>query len=152
MSPLQPLADLFSIFHDADISDWTGNKTCLTLTLDCRYLAERIDPAFERFYVTLYDVDTLELSPWTMPVDAPIVVKTALKEIFEAELEILSAEVQGEYVLVSCSQHDHSFNYIGGNLSVSCRHFTILDQQRRLLTLEALQEIAKGYWDNWSKQ
>jgi hypothetical protein len=152
MSQLQPLADLFSVFHDADISSWTGDKSNLTLTLECVYLAERIDPSFERFYLTLYEVDFLQFMPWTMPLEAPAVVKTALKDVFEAELEILSAAVQEEYVVVTCKRYNPGFNNQGGNLSVSCKGFTLLDQQQRVLTLRDIQTLAKGYWDAFGKQ
>ena len=63
MTVTEDIRDIFSILHDGTISAWTGDKNLLTLTVDCEYLAERIDKSFDKFYVELINVDKLELAP-----------------------------------------------------------------------------------------
>jgi hypothetical protein len=46
MTTVEDIRDVFSIFHDGGISAWSGNKDTLTLTIDCEYLAERINKSF----------------------------------------------------------------------------------------------------------
>ena len=152
MTATSDIRDIFSILHDGTISAWTGDKNLLTLTVDCEYLAERIDKSFDRFYVELKNVDKLELDPWTNPIDLPTIVKTNYADIFKAELEILSADIKEDVVVVACNQHDTSFDYCGGNLTISCRKINIYDQNKNELTIDQFGEICKNYWDEWSKK
>jgi hypothetical protein len=124
----------------------------LTLTIDCRYLAERIDKTFNSFFVELNNVELIELLTWPNPFHLPVVIKTDLDDIFKAPLEIEYANVKDGKVVVDCSQHDNSFDYCGGNLSVSCETIRVYDQQRNSLTIEALDEICKAYWNEASNR
>jgi hypothetical protein len=97
-------------------------------------------------------VDKLELDPWTNPIDAPTIVKTNFADIFKAELEILSADIKDGIVVITCNQHDTSFDYCGGNLTISCQAIKVFDQNKKELTIDQLEEICKNYWDEWSKK
>jgi hypothetical protein len=124
MAATEDIRDIFSILHDGTISAWTGNKSLMTLTVDCRYLAERIDKSFDKFYVELSNIDKIELDPWTNPV-------------------ALSAVI---------NQHDTELDYSGGNLTISCQAIKIFDQNKNELTVDQFDEICKNYWDEWSKK
>lgn len=124
----------------------------LTLTVDCLYLAERIEKSFDRFYVVLMNIDKLELDPWTNLIDLPTVVKSDYSDIFKAELEILSANINDDVVVVACKQHDTNFDYCGGNLSISCQAIKVFDQNQNELTIDQFGEISKNYWDERSKK
>lgn len=152
MAATEDIRDIFSILHDGGISEWTGDKCLLTLTVECQYLAERIDKSFDKFYVELLSVDKLELDPWTNPVDLPVIIKTDLADIFKAELEILSAEIKDDAVIVTCNQHDTDFDYCGGSLTISCQTIKVFDQNKNELTIKQFGEIGKNYWDEWSKK
>lgn len=146
MSATENIRDIFSILHDGTISGWTGDSNLLTLTIDCQYLAERIDKSFDRFYVDLIQIDNLYLTTWPNPFDSPVLTLTDLKEIFKAELEILSAEIKENLVVVSCNQHDTGFSYCGGNLTINCMAIRISDQNRNELTIDEFENICNGYW------
>lgn len=147
MTTIDDIRDIFSILHDGSISAWTGDKNLLTLTVDCEYLAERIDKSFDKFYVELINVDKLELDPWTNPVDLPAIIKTDFADIFKAELEILSADIKDDAVVVTCNQHDTDFDYCGGNLTISCQTIKVIDQNKNELTIDQFDMICKNYWD-----
>ena len=152
MIATENIRDIFSILHDGTISAWTGDKNLLTLTVDCEYLAERIDKSFDKFYVELINLDRLELEPWTNPIDLPTIVKTDFEDIFKAELEILSADIKDEFVVITCNQHDISFDYCGGNLTINCKTIKVYDQNKNELTIDQFDKICKSYWDEWSKK
>jgi len=147
MIATEEIRGIFSILHDGTISAWTGDKILLTLTVDCLYLAERIDKSFEKFYIELSNIQKIELDPWTNSIDLPTVIKTDFADIFRAELEILSADIKDDTVVVSCNQHDTCFDYCGGNLTISCQTIKVLDQNKNELTIDQLGEICKNYWD-----
>jgi len=135
MKAIQDMCDIFSIFHDGAIESWEGNKDLLVLTIECHYLAERIDKTFNRFFVELKNIDFIEFEPWPNPIDLPVTIKTDLDDIFKAALEILYANVKDEKVVVDCNQHGVSFDYHGGNLTISCEKIQTYDQKRNSLTI-----------------
>jgi hypothetical protein len=152
MTATEDILSIFSIFHDGTITEWTGNKDRLTLTIDCAYLAERIDKSFEYFYVELHHIDTVAFDPWTQPAHLPAVIKTALAEVFEATLEILSAGIKDDTVMITCYQYDTDLDYSGGNLFISCQVIKVFDQHRNALTIDRLGEICNNYWDELGKR
>ncbi len=151
MKTTEDIRDIFSILHDGGISSWSGDKTTLILTVECQYLAERVDKTFDRFYVELRKVDELLLLIWPNPIELPVQTLTEPKDIFKAELEILSADIEDEKVVIACNQHDTEFDYCGGNLTVSCQAIKIFDQNKNELTIEQLERISNEYWNDWSK-
>jgi len=122
------------------------------LTVECQYLAERIDKSFDRFYVELTNVDELFLSTWPNPFDLPVQTLTEPSDIFKAELEILSADIKDEKVVIACNQHDTDFDYCGGNLTISCENIKVFDQNKNELTIDQFDVICKSYWDDMHKQ
>ena len=149
---VEEVRDIFSILHDGTISSWNGDATSLTLTVECQYLAELIDPSFDRFYVELDVVKELFLSTWPNPADLPEQKLEQLKDVFAAELEILSAEIEDGRTVVVCNQHDTKFDYCGGSLVIDCATVKVYDQSKTALTVERLNEICKSYWDRWSDE
>jgi hypothetical protein len=152
MTVNEDIRDIFSILHDGTISAWTGDKNLLTLTVDCQYLAERIDKSFDKFYLELKAIEKIELDPWTNPTELPTVIKTDLAEIFKAELEIMSAAIKDDFVVVTCLQFDTNFDYNGGNLSICCKTISVFDQGKNELTIEQFDKLCSEYWEEWSKK
>ncbi len=152
MSTPEIVKSIFSLLHDGCISEWTGDNNVMTLTIECQYLAERIDKSFDRFYVELWQVDAMTLTTWQNNTEIPARILSDPSEIFKTELEILSAEIENEKVVVSCYQGDSSFDYRGGNLSLCCSSIKIFDQNKRELTIEHFGKLANDYWDEWSRK
>jgi len=146
------IRDIFSILHDGSIIGWTGDKNLLTLKIDCQYLAKIIAPTFEHFFIELTDINKLVLEPWMNQIDLDQECFVELKDIFQAELEILSAEVENDFVKVSCNQSDISFDYCGGTLYIDCKSIKIFDQNKAELTIDKLDEVCKEYWEEFAKK
>lgn len=152
MSAVEDIRDIFSIFHDGRISAWKGNKSLLTLTVKCDYLAKLIDKSFDRLYVELYNIDESFFITWPNPFDFPVQTLTELSDIFESELELLSANIIEGKVVIDCCQKDILFDYCGGNLTISCEKIKVFDQNKSQLTVDQLDIICNTYWDNARKQ
>ncbi|WP_316736623.1 hypothetical protein [Pedobacter aquatilis] len=151
MTVTEDIKDIFSILHDGTISAWTGDKNLLTLTVECQCLAERINKSFDSFYVELRQVDDLFLSTWPSLFDLPVQTLTEPSDIFKAELELLSANIKDEKVIIACNQHNTDFDYCGGNLTLSCKDIKVFDQNKNELTIEQFDIICKSYWDEWNE-
>lgn len=152
MTVNQQIEAVFSILHDGTIISWGGDKKQLTLTVDCKYLAEQIDKSFDRFYLELSQIDELYFSTWPNPFDLPVQTLTKINEIFKAELEILTADIIDSKVVIAFSLSDKNFDYCGGNLTISCSSIKVFDQKERKVTFEELVEKGKDYWDEKRKK
>lgn len=152
MNVTEQIRDIFGTLHDGGIADWQGDLNVLTLAIDCEYLAKRVNNSFEKFYVELSGIDIIELHPWSKRAEMATIPKTELAEIFEADLEILAAEVQGDVVMIVCNQSDEKFDYTGANLIISCQSIRIFNQDKFPITVDKLKEISKNYWDDWANE
>lgn len=147
MNALQNIEDVFAILHDGFIVAFEGTFLNLVLDIQCQYLAERINPNFENFFVELIDIKTLEFEIWPNPISLPKIVMREPEEIFTAELEILSASIIDGCVQVTCNQHDLSYDYCGGNLLVNCNAIKMYDQDKNELTIDFMDKVCNDYWN-----
>ncbi len=151
MTSTENIRDIFAILHDGVISSYTVSENNLTLIIDCQYLAERIDKEFDKFIIDIIDIETLSLTTWPNPIDLPVKTFTEPKDIFKAELEILSSEIKESKVIVTCNQHDTTYDYCGGYLTIACCKIKVYDQNNNELTIDKLDELCNDYWDEFSK-
>ncbi len=149
---LKEIRDIFSILHDGTISTWTGEKNLLTLKVDCEYLAERIDKTYNSFYIECGEIEKIGFHPWMNPIDLPQTLLTDIQDIFKAELEILSADIENDFVKVTCNQHDTGFDYCGGALFLKCKTIKIFDQAKQQLTLDEFDKICNDYWNSKTRE
>ncbi|AHM59127.1 hypothetical protein D770_08910 [Flammeovirgaceae bacterium 311] len=149
VATLGDIAEVFSLFHDGSIVGWTGDNDILTLKIDCLYLAERLNADYEYFNLILYKIYRLEFDPWTDPSENNKHFKNSLGEIFEAELEILYADVKDSSVEISFNQADPKYNYCGGNLYLACEAIKIFDQEMNEIKIDELKSICNNYWEDW---
>ena len=152
MANAENIRDVFSVLHDGTIIEWAGDKNLLTLKIGCQYLAERIDSTFENFFVELFNINRLALVPWMNPIELEQEYFVELKDIFQAELDILSADIENDLVKVICNQRNVDFDYCGGTLYINCNEIRIYDQERNELTMERLDQIGREYWDEFARQ
>jgi hypothetical protein len=149
---LNDIRDIFSILHDGTTSTWTGDKHLLTLKIDCEYLAQRIDKSYNCFYIECGQIEKIELHPWMNPIALPQTLLTDIDDIFKASLEILSANIERDFVKITCNQHNTNFDYCGGTLLLNCKSIKIFDQDKRQLTIDQFDQISKDYWEDFSKE
>lgn len=145
------IRDVFSIFHDGGIIDFTGDLNKLTLKIQCNYLAELISPKFENFYIELTDIKKLDFDPWMNPIDLTKRVFDNYKDYLKANLDIISAGVKDDDVLITCYQHNTDLDYCGGNLTISANEVKVYDHDNNLITIEQLDSVCRLYWNKFGK-
>jgi hypothetical protein len=149
MSTQENLETIFSILHDGTIESWSGDKLKLNLKVSCSYLAERINKSFEYFFIELQGISKIKFEAWVIQEESGQRILTEMRDIFSAELGILTAKKERDYVVVSCNQDDRKLDYCGGTLSLSCEGIKINDQDLNPLTIEFMKEISSNYWEKF---
>lgn len=140
---LKNQADIFSIFHDGNFTKFIRNQRDVEFTIEIEYLAELINPIFSLFKGKLKNCTKLEYHVW----GKEHVIIDNLNTLGALELEVLDAEVKGNYIGVKCLDDK---NY-GGDLVIVTDGITIFDENNQEVTLNKLIEICKSYWDSKGK-
>ncbi len=148
----ESVRDVFSIFHDGSLVSYTNDGDDLRLEVEIQYLAERVNPSFRKFNVNLFRVGDLQFSTWPSNLKAEPETITELRRIFEAGLEILEGNIKDGLIEVVCNQHSPAFAYCGGELRFRCTCATVTDEAGKAYSIEELDALCKGYWDDWSKR
>lgn len=148
MNVLENIRDAFSIFHDGEIKSWNGNFEKLTLTIECKYLAEKLNNSFSDFYFEFYHVKDLCFLSWSNQIDLDSTTVKKIEDLFKLKLEILSSDINDGKVKIDCKHSDLSVDYYGGELFISSKEFHVLDQERHELSIDQLDEICNDYWNN----
>lgn len=133
---------VFNAFHDGCIEDVVEKPGQLILKISCQYLAALIDKSFEYFYLHLKDISKLQLVCWTEKQK----ILATVNEIFDPELEILTAKQEGKDILISCAVYDHSHGYSGGDLILNCAETVLYDHNKQTLSIQVLKAICRQYW------
>lgn len=149
---LENVRDIFSIFHDGTISSCTVNGDELTLEIAIQYLAERVKPEFRKFKIRLFGVSSVRFSTWPSDLKSEPAVLTDIQRIFEADLEILEGNLNDDEIEVVCNQCSAELAYCGGELRFRCLGAEVMDESGRVFSIEELNELCKGYWDDWSRR
>ncbi len=152
MPDTEKLARIFNIFHDGTIHEATQHGRDLTLQISCLYLAERINPEFDKFYLKLTEVSTFRFDAWDTPDKSDIPLPISPTEIGAAKLEILSAEVKGDEVFVTCNQANSAAIYAGGEIVINCEQFQLYDQSMAETSIEILIPIWEKVWAEWKSK
>lgn len=146
----ESLSNIFSVFHDGGIARYSANENNLDLDIEIMYLAERVNPAFRHFHVSLHDIRNLYFSTWPKESAAEPSILRSPAQIFEPELEILSGEYDSEQVMVICNQSSAECDYCGGILYFSASDATVTDEAGQEYSIDALHRLCEDYWDEWS--
>lgn len=147
MSAAAELNTLFSLLHDGEIASAKGTAHRLTLRIDCQYLAELFQPNFYFFYLELTSVSDFSFTSWEAPFLTTTGIVPTLAIIVQGEFEIASAQVENGKAVISLLGSSQPGNSSGGSLSIDCQKIALFNQEKRALTLDALQQAARGYWD-----
>ena len=143
------IATIFSIFHDAGINSYAINNSNLEIQIGIQYLAERIDPSFRIFKVTLCNAKKLILETWPDDHDAKPDLITGLNSIFQGDLEILGGENKGESIQINLNQSKPGIGYCGGVLKLQASSAIVSDQAGKNYPLRELGTLANEYWQEW---
>jgi len=141
----EEIANLFYTFHDGDIILEREERVNQVWKIECRYLAEMINPKFVSFWIKLHNVQSIQFTPWVEPEEN----WTNVREIFETELEISSAKVVEDKIEINCHQHNADFDFQGGEILLDCKGIEVYDQDWHLIEYDKLRKICKDYWNKY---
>ena len=139
----EKIANSFYAFHDGDIKLETVEGLNQIWKIECRYLAEIINPKFDCFWIKIFHCQEIQFSPWVEPLE----IWTKIQEVFKTELEISSAKVIKGKIEINCHQHNVNFDFQGGEILLDCKGIEVYDQEWNLIHYEDLRKICKDYWD-----
>lgn len=139
---LTNICDIFAMLHDGSISTWIGDRTLLTLHVKCEYLAKRINPSYECFFIECSEIEKIALHTLQNIPGFPPILLTDISTIFKEPIQIGYAEPKNGLAEILCSQ---------GSLLLNCMSIKIFDEGKRLLSVEDLDILCKSYWDEQSK-
>lgn len=122
------------------------------MEVEIQYLAERVNPEFQKFMVRLNSVNNIRFSTWPSDLKSPVVSMSEVEEIFNAELEILEGDLDTEKIKVICNQHSAEFDYCGGELYFTATSAEVTDEAGKSYSIEELDVICKEYWDDWANR
>ena len=133
-----PSSDLcpWNLLHDGTLVGAEREGGRLTLVVDIRYLRERFDEPGTAIVLELRGCTELAYVP-----DHGERVRRA-DQLAAMEIEILGATADGDAVRVDCNE---------GNLHLRYRELDLALDTGTPLTLEALVDAARSYWDDFER-
>lgn len=144
------ISNVFSIFHDGGIVNCHHENGSLLFEIEIQYLAERINPDFQKFMLRLNEVKNLYFSTWSNDLKSEPKVLRDTTTIFKSELEILEGNSEENLIQVVCLQHSPEFDYCGGKLCFSSTSVEVTDETGKGYSIEELAALCKSYWDEWA--
>src|SRR5688572_9998611 len=99
------ISDIFSIFHDGDITKCEQDNDFILLHIDCMYLAERINKDFISFTIKIHNLHHLELKTWSRESENESRLIDDINIIFQTDLEIYRSEVKNNMPLIYVGQN-----------------------------------------------
>lgn len=147
MTNQEKIANYFSLFHDGTIKGYSIDKHDLILVIECKFLAEIINPNFTKFYIKLVLIESIEFE--TCPRDLKSSARTLyeINEIFREPWEILySRPIVDNSVSVECANLKPSSEYLEGKLKIKCKDILIEDESKKELSERKLEWLHEQYW------
>ena len=147
----EEICAVFSIFHDGVIFRSSLDDNRLILAVRIKYLAERVNPAFEQFIVQVTGVANITFTTWPNDCRSKPTVIQEFRSIFKPELQILEAKPRDRQIEVICNQAATDFDYSGGELCCGAASIDVSDEAGKNYSVDELSKLCKEYWDNWGR-
>ena len=132
--------DILSVFEEGVFVELNYSDKALNFKLECRFLAEMLDPSYESFYGVFKNCDDFYFEPW----DEEGLVLRAAKDIEALRPDILSIEIAHDDSIKIFSNCSESFS--GGNFVIHAKDVMIYDEDFKVLDFETLSRLSENYW------
>ncbi len=153
ISKQEDIVDLFNILHDGEILDAEFSEGTLNLKVGIGYLANRVNPNFDTFQVTLKEVENLSFRTWPRLKDEEPSLLNIIDDIFKPPLDILESNLMDNgYVEIICNQKAVASDFCGGNLQLKTTGAIVRDESGKQYSIDELGTICEEYWDEWKKR
>ena len=140
----QIISNIFSINHDGVIINIEEENEALAIQIEIEYLAELRASEHKTFVYKLLEYSNLKF----IDICNENKTYTNIEEIKQMELTILESGIRDEKIIIGVCSHKSAY----GELEFMTNGVMIFDQDNVKMEYTELQEIAKKYWENWSKK
>jgi len=123
----------------------------LVLTVEIRYLAQRIQSDFVGFTVRLVDAGPAVFFPWANAPGSSDVIEPA-EHLFDIDLDILQGKARDGTLCVICNQSNPALPFCGGEMVLTVRTAIVTDPSGKVWELEALKALSRAYWEEFSQR
>jgi hypothetical protein len=136
---MEKIHEILGVFQEAVIEEMKMIDKDLNFKLECKYLAEQINPSYSYFYGVFKNVEDLYFIPW----EDDLLRIREVAHIKDFRPDILSVDEENDFVKIysNCKQI-----YSGGNLYICAKHLKIYDEDLIEMHLEDLMDLSDRYW------
>ena len=136
---MHQVREILNVFQEGIIEGLAWKDKDLNFKIECRYLADQINPDYSYFYAVLKNVEDFYFVPW----DDTMIEIRDIDEIRRIKPDILSAELEDNYVKVYSNCQEV---YSGGNFFIFAKSMRVFDEDLQELHLNDLADLADKYW------
>ena len=131
---------MLSQLQEGYLEEISQEGDTLNIKVECKHIAQQIDPAYQYFYVVIKGTKGVYFLPWDdedMQIDS-------LKELQLFKPDILNVEcIDNEYVKIY-SNCEHV--YSGGCIYIRASDILIFDEALNKLKLKELEVLSDKFW------
>lgn len=132
----------WNVLHDGRLIAAAGSVPGdVKLSIEIEYLCRHLPTQSRHLFVRLNGCERLEFQPYEQPPISKLAVITAFG------LELLSAEIAGEFMNIDCA--DGSY---GGNLLLRYVSAELSTAEGQPLSQSDVESAAERYWSEWQKR
>jgi len=134
------IIEVFSQLQEGYIEEMSMQDSTLNMKVECKHLANQIEPEYGYFYVVLKDAKDIYFLPW----DEEDMSINSLKDIQLFKPDILNVEyADNDYIKIYSNCENV---YSGGCIYILASDIIVFDEGLNEIKLEALNELSDKYW------
>ncbi len=134
------IVDTLSQLQEGYLEEMSQDGETLNIKVECKHIAELIDPAFQYFYVVIKGTKEVFFLPW----DDEDMQIASLKEMQLFKPDILNVEnVDDNYVKIYSNCENV---YSGGCIYIRASDIVVFDEALNVMTFETLAELSDKFW------
>ena len=134
------IIDAFSQLQEGYIEEMSKLDGSLNIKIECKHLANQIEPGYSYFYVVLKETKDIYFLPW----DDEEISITSLKDIQLFKPDILNVEyAENDYIKIYSNCENV---YSGGCLYILASDIIVFDEGLNEIKVDELNELSDKYW------
>ena len=133
---LENLRALFAVFHDGRVNLRSKADASLEVSIQIRYLTQRINPEYTRFILSLREMGMFSYQPWVPPDQVQSKAITDPTIVFGFNLELISSDIKENRLAIWCNANPDDEGFSCGELSLNAQSAAVFDESGREYTLD----------------
>lgn len=151
MTISEQISDVFTGFYDGTVISCEAIENGYRFTIDCLYIAKRLNPEFEVFYVDIFDVALISFDPWLSEEEKKN-FKVTFEQAFLYEPEIAVSDEKNDEITIILRIDYIDVPYPGAEVTFKAKDISMYDQENKKLDLADFFGLVSSYWDSFGKK